>query len=174
MNASLALVAIMAVLYACGIYLILERSLTRVLVGFILASNATTLLLIIVAGPGGSAPIIGPDSDPGGFADPLPQALVLTAIVISFGVTAFLLALIYRSWRLAHQDDVADDRDDVALRSGAPAVRSEDVDDESEAAELATEFGDEPPEEPSGTAGATQPGDPPQPGEPAHEGGEPR
>lgn len=144
MSAALVLVVIMAVLYACGIYLMLERSLTRVLVGFLLTANATTLLLLIVAGPAGSAPIVGGSGDTGEYSDPLPQALTLTAIVITFGVTAFLLGLIYRSWRLANRDVVADDRDDVAMRSGAPAVRSaEDIDDGSDEAQLATEFGDE-------------------------------
>ena len=144
MSASLVLVVVMAVLYACGIYLMLERSLTRVLVGFLLAANATTLLLLIVAGPAGSAPIVDESGEAIGIADPLPQALVLTAIVITFGVTAFLLALIYRSWRLANEDVVADDRDDVAMRSGLPTVHSaEDIDDGSDEAELATEFGDE-------------------------------
>ena len=59
----------------------------------------------------GSAPIVG-TGDPTDFADPMPQALVLTAIVISFGVTALLLALAYRSWLLTDDDEVADDLDD--------------------------------------------------------------
>ena len=144
MNASLVLVVVMGVLYACGVYLMLERSLTRVLVGFLLASNATALLLIIVSGPAGMAPLVGGDGEGEDFADALPQALVLTAIVITFGITAFLLALIYRSWRLANRDVVADDRDDVAMRSGAPTVPSaDDIDDGSDEVELATEFGDE-------------------------------
>ena len=60
---------------------------------------------------GGSPPVIG-KGDKGDFADPLPQALALTAIVITFGVTAFLLAMAYRSWQLTHDDVVADDRED--------------------------------------------------------------
>ena len=59
----------------------------------------------------GEPPIIG-TGDPADFADPMPQSLVLTAIVISFGVTALLLALAYRSWLLTTDDEVADDLDD--------------------------------------------------------------
>jgi len=128
MTLSLTLVIVMAVLYACGIYLLLERSLTRVVLGFLLVGNATNLLIIIMAGPTGLAPIVDdPGADPRAYTDPLPQALLLTAIVITFAVSAFLLALIYRSWRLANADDVDDDADDVALRTGADALAAEVV-----------------------------------------------
>lgn len=56
MDVSLALIAIMAVLFACGVYAMLERSLTRVLIGFLLLGNATNLLLLIVMGVPGNAP----------------------------------------------------------------------------------------------------------------------
>jgi len=134
-SVSLVLLVIMAVLYACGIYLMLERSMTRVLLGFLLVGNATNLLIIIVAGAAGSAPIVTDGVDAEQMTDPLPEALILTAIVITFGVSAFLLALIYRSWRLARQDVVQDDADDVAMRSGV-AIRGE-----AGAAESDTEFG---------------------------------
>jgi len=70
----------------------------------------------------------------------LPQALILTAIVITFGVSAFLMALIYRSWRLANRDQLEDDADDVALRAGSGGVRAEqlvadDTDSEFDAAQ---------------------------------------
>lgn len=116
MNVSLALVVVMAVLFACGVYLILERSMTRVLLGILLLGNAANLLILIVAGAPGSAPIVGGESDER-MSDPLPQALALTAIVITFSVSAFLLALIYRSWRLAQGDDLADDAADIAVRT---------------------------------------------------------
>ena len=118
MSISLTLVIVMAAMYAAGVYLMLERSLTRVVLGFLLVGNATNLLILIMAGPAGIAPIFDPDVSPEEYADPLPQALILTAIVITFAVSAFLLALIYRSWRLANADDVDDDADDVALREG--------------------------------------------------------
>jgi len=126
------LLVVMAVLYACGVYLMLERSMTKVLLGFLLVGNATNLLILVVAGAPGSPPI---DTDSlEGISDPLPQALTLTSIVITFAVSAFLLALIYRSWRLAQADEVEDDADAIALRD-AEVDESElltDTSDDSE------------------------------------------
>ena len=116
MNISLVLIAIMVVLYASGIYLLLERSMTRVLLGFLLVGNATNLLLLTMVGKVGSAPIVEDGVSASDMTDPMPEALILTAIVITFGVSAFLMALIYRSWRLERDDDVDDDLDDIALR----------------------------------------------------------
>lgn len=124
MNVSLILVVIMAVLFACGVYAMLERSLTRVLIGFLLLGNAANLLLLIVMGAPGEAPFYSAGTDASEFSDPLPQALTLTAIVITFAVSAFLLALIYRSWQLGQADTVEDDAVDVALR-----VRTGDEDE---------------------------------------------
>lgn len=127
MDVSLTLIVIMAVLFACGVYAMLERSLTRVLIGFLLLGNATNLLLLIVMGVPGNAPFYGAEGDT---SDPLPQALTLTAIVITFAVSAFLLALIYRSWQLGQADLVLDDEADIALRERTDD--EEDVmDDES-------------------------------------------
>lgn len=127
MDVSLTLIVIMAVLFACGAYAMMERSLTRVLIGFLLLGNATNLLLLIVMGVPGIAPFYGDD---GAASDPLPQALTLTAIVITFAVSAFLLALIYRSWQLGQADTVEDDASDIALRERSEA--EEDlIDDES-------------------------------------------
>jgi multicomponent Na+:H+ antiporter subunit C len=109
-------------LYAAGVYLLLDRSLTRVLLGFLLLGNATNVLLLSAGGAAGPAPILGL-ADPGEMSDPLPQALILTAIVITFGVTAFVLAMIHRSWRLIRQEVVEADEEDrrVATRSGTDA-----------------------------------------------------
>jgi multicomponent Na+:H+ antiporter subunit C len=109
-------------LYAAGVYLLLDRSLTRVLLGFVLLGNATNLLLLSTGGPAGLAPILG-YSDPEQFNDPLPQALILTAIVITFGVSAFVLAIIHRSWRLARNEAVGTDEEDrrVAARKATDA-----------------------------------------------------
>ena len=98
MTASLSLIVAAAAMIGCGVYLILERSLTRVLVGLVLLGNGVNVLFLISGGPAGRAPIVG-DQDPAGMSDPLPQALVLTAIVISLGTTAFMLAMAYRSWQ---------------------------------------------------------------------------
>ncbi len=128
MDVSLTLIVIMAVLFACGVYAMLERSLTRVLIGFLLLGNATNLLLLTVMGVPGNAPFFGTEGE---MSDPLPQALTLTAIVITFAVSAFLLALIYRSWQLGQADTVEDDEADIALRERTDA--DEDLmDDESE------------------------------------------
>jgi multisubunit Na+/H+ antiporter MnhC subunit len=135
-SVSLILVVVMAVLFACGVYLLLERSMTRVLLGFLLVGNATNLLLLLMAGVPGVAPIVE-DGQSRPMTDPLPQALILTAIVITFGVSAFLMALIYRSWRLAKEDRVADDEADVALRSATTGATEETAD----AATADTEFG---------------------------------
>lgn len=141
MTVSATLVIVMAVLYALGVYAMLERSLTRVLMGFMLLGNATNLLLLIAMGFPGVSPFHGAE----GASDPLPQALMLTAIVITFAVSAFLLALIYRSWQLGEADTVLDDEDDVALRQRAEetedALDIEEVDAETEDEET-TEFTD--------------------------------
>ena len=130
MTVSHTLIIVMAVLYACGVYLMLERSMTRVLVGFLLVGNATNLLIMIMAGQPGVSPFYDGETTSDEMSDPLPQALVLTAIVITFAVSAFLLALIYRSWRLSHEgeDDLEDDEDDIAMRAGSTGVVSELVD----------------------------------------------
>jgi multicomponent Na+:H+ antiporter subunit C len=109
-------------LYAAGVYLLLDRSLTRVLLGFLLLGNATNLLLLSSGGEAGRAPIVG-FAEPDEMSDPLPQALILTAIVITFGVAAFLLAMIHRSWRLVHEEVVGTDEEDrrVAARTATDA-----------------------------------------------------
>ena len=133
------MVLAMGFLFACGIYLMLERSLTRVLLGFILLGNGVNLLIILTAGSGDPPLTDGKNLSTDGMADPLPQALILTAIVITFAVTAFLLAMIYRSWRLVRADSLQDDTADlqVAITKmiDSEAEASTDYDD--------TEFGDE-------------------------------
>ena len=130
MQVSTVLIVVMAVLFACGVYAMLERSLTRVLIGFLLLGNATNLMLLIIIGPPGYAPFFGGDVTPEQMSDPLPQALTLTAIVITFGVSAFLLALIYRSWQLGQADTVHDDEADLAVRARTE-VDEEQMDDET-------------------------------------------
>jgi multicomponent Na+:H+ antiporter subunit C len=122
MTPTIVLPVIIGGLYAAGVYLLLDRSLTRVLLGFLLLGNATNLLLLSAGGAAGLAPILGV-SDPEDMNDPLPQALVLTAIVITFGISAFVLAMIHRSWRLVRQEVVGTDEEDrrVAARTGTDA-----------------------------------------------------
>ncbi len=115
MTANVTLILAAAAMIGCGVYLILERSLTRVLVGLVMLGNGVNVLFLISSGPAGRAPIVG-GSDPTEMSDPLPQALVLTAIVISLGTSAFVLAMAYRSWQLTGHDDVQDDVEDAAIR----------------------------------------------------------
>ncbi|MGP9681395.1 MULTISPECIES: Na(+)/H(+) antiporter subunit C [unclassified Brachybacterium] len=111
MSVSLALLLTAGVLIACGVYLVLERTLTRVILGFVLLGNGVNLLFIVAAGPPGKPPFEG-TADPGEMTDPLPFAMVLTAIVISLGITAFGMALAYRAWQLFGHDEVPDDVED--------------------------------------------------------------
>jgi len=106
------LLAVMGVLFATGIYLLLERSLTRVLLGIVLIGNGANLLILATGGIPGLAPLYVAGTPAGDYSDPLPQALILTAIVITFAVTALMLAIIYRSWVIARRDEVVDDVED--------------------------------------------------------------
>jgi multicomponent Na+:H+ antiporter subunit C len=143
MSANLALIVAAAAMIGCGVYLILERSLTRVLVGLIMLGNGVNVLFLISSGPAGRAPIVG-ESDPSEMSDPLPQALVLTAIVISLATCAFVLAMAYRSWQLTGHDDVQDDVEDRAIRRLAAADQGSDSFDlSSGAAEDDLEMPDE-------------------------------
>lgn len=143
MTMPLVLVAIMVVLYACGVYLMLDRTLTRLLLGFLLVGNATNLLIFLMSGSFGNAPIVG-ESDVEDMSDPLPQAFILTAIVITFGVSAFLLALMYRSWRLTHErdDTVQDDEADLEIRPAEVLTTAEVTDEDLEDAPDATDVDD--------------------------------
>ncbi|MEV2237437.1 Na(+)/H(+) antiporter subunit C [Micromonospora sp. NPDC049891] len=125
MSPNLTYVIVVGVLVAAGVTLLLERSLTRVLMGVILLGNGANLLLL-TGGRAGGPPIVG-TTDPEQMSDPLPQAMILTAIVITLGMTAFLLALAYRSWHLNGHDEVQDDVEDrrimdLAIRDEGPGT----------------------------------------------------
>ncbi len=96
-------------LFAAGIYMILRRSLVKILVGLLLLGYAVNLLLFnsAVLVPG-RPPLIpaGQTVPPEISADPLAQALILTAIVISFGVTAFVVVLIRQAYQVVGTDDL--------------------------------------------------------------------
>lgn len=128
MSANLTLILTASFLIGCSVYLILERSLTRVLVGLVMLGNGVNLMFMVASGPAGNAPIVG-TSDVEDMADPLPQALVLTAIVIALGTIAFLLAMAHRSWQLNGNDDVQDDVEDAAIRRLAAADEASDSHD---------------------------------------------
>lgn len=96
-------VVLVGVLAGTGTYLVLQRGLVRITLGFVLLGHAVNVLLLLAGGTERrGVPIDGSSGVP---ADPLPQAFVLTAIVISFGITAFLLALAARSREVVGDDD---------------------------------------------------------------------
>jgi multicomponent Na+:H+ antiporter subunit C len=120
MTANLVLAVVAGVLIACGFYLITERSLSRILVGVVLASNGVNILFLVASGPARGAPIIG--LTPAELmSDPLPQAMVLTAIVITLAVAAFVMTMAYRSFQINGDDEVADDVEDARIAARAKA-----------------------------------------------------
>jgi multicomponent Na+:H+ antiporter subunit C len=127
-STNLTLIVTASTLIGCGVYLVLERSLTRVLVGLLVMGNGINLLFLVSGGRAGDAPIEGTTTS-AAMSDPLPQALVLTAIVIALGTTAFLLAMAHRSWQLNANDDVQDDVEDAAIRRLAAADEASDSHD---------------------------------------------
>lgn len=100
---------LIAVLFAVGSYLLMERSLTRVALGVGVIGNGVNVLIIASGSKPGEAPIIGRE---GVLTDPLPQALVLTAIVIGFALLTFLMTLAWRNWTITGNDEVEDDVED--------------------------------------------------------------
>lgn len=96
-------------LYACGLYLLLRRTLAQVVIGLALLTNGTNLLIFTTGGlVRGKPPLVGEGESAlaVGSADPLPQALILTAIVIGFGLQAFAMVLAYRVYRSVGSDDI--------------------------------------------------------------------
>jgi multicomponent Na+:H+ antiporter subunit C len=117
------------VLTSAGVYLLLERNLTRMLLGLLLISNAINLLILNAGGPSGNPPVRGRTSGTETTtADPLAQAMILTAIVITMGVAAFVLALTYRSYRINTIEEVGNDPEDtrVSQLSGKEDDEQED------------------------------------------------
>ena len=98
------------VLYATAIYLILRRSIVKLVIGLVLLSNAANLLIFTSSGLTRYAPPLIPEGADavlnGTVADPLAQALILTAIVIGFGVLAFAVVLIHRAYEVVKADDM--------------------------------------------------------------------
>jgi multicomponent Na+:H+ antiporter subunit C len=118
------------ILFMAGCYLILKHDLIRVVAGMVLISNAANLFIMAAAIERGRAPIL-PFSDREDVSDPVVQAMTLTAVVISFGVSALLLALVYRVY-LAHRTvDIEDlsEREREQLESAVAGSASEMTDD---------------------------------------------
>ena len=128
---TLLIAIVVAVLFGCGAWLLMQRRLSRIVIGIGLLGHGANLLLVVGGGEPGRAPIIGTTGTEVEVADPLPQALALTAIVITFGVTAFLLALGFRSWQLTRDDRVEDDVEDrLVARREARGAEADAIDPE--------------------------------------------
>jgi multicomponent Na+:H+ antiporter subunit C len=96
---------VIGILFMSATYLMLSKSLLRIIIGTGFLSHGAHLLILTMGGlKRGSAPLLGEHAEH--YTDPLPQALILTAIVISFGVTAFFLVLAYRSYQELGTDNV--------------------------------------------------------------------
>lgn len=90
---------ITGILYSAGIYLMLRRSFVKLTIGMVVLGHATNLFLFVISRVTRGTPALvkeGATQPEASFADPLPQALILTAIVISFGIQAFAIVLLKR------------------------------------------------------------------------------
>ena len=133
---SVVLAAAAAALFGLGSWLLMQRRLSRIIIGLGLLGHGANLLLLLSAGRRGDAVFIGGSAEP---ADPLPQAFALTAIVITFGVMAFLLALAWRSVDITGDDLVEDDREDRRIAKRREVVDEELADEAALAADQADE-----------------------------------
>lgn len=120
--ASLMVIVLSGILVACGTYLVMERTLTRIIIGLNLLAHGVNIVILAAGGRAGQPPLLH-GTDPQEMTDPLPQAMILTAIVISLGTTAFGMALAYRSWRLTGHDEVIDDVEDRRLARRVATAR---------------------------------------------------
>jgi multicomponent Na+:H+ antiporter subunit C len=108
MTTNLVLAVTIGGLFAAGVYLMLSRNLIRVILGFLLAGHSINLLLL-TTGVGGVPPIVGEAANGEQMADPIPQALILTSIVISLAVSTFLFAMAYRNFRNTQDPEIEDE-----------------------------------------------------------------
>jgi multisubunit Na+/H+ antiporter MnhC subunit len=114
MTTNLVLALTIGLLFAAGVYLMLSRNLIRVLLGFLLAGHSINLLLLSTS-EDGVPPIVGEPTGGKAVADPIPQALILTSIVISLAVSTFLLAMAYRNYKVTQEPELEDDTEDTEL-----------------------------------------------------------
>lgn len=134
---NLTMAVVLAALYSVGFYLLMQRSLMRVVIGIVVLGHGSNLLLQLAGGPPARPAIHGTAPVPE-MSDPLPQAMALTSIVITFALTTFLLALAYRSWTLLGDDEVRDDVEDRRIRRLERRL-AESEEDSGEDAELEQE-----------------------------------
>ncbi|MEV0702046.1 Na(+)/H(+) antiporter subunit C [Saccharopolyspora sp. NPDC050389] len=142
MTINLTMAVVLAVLYSVGFYLLMQRSLMRILLGIVILGHGSNLLLQTAGGPPAGAAMIG-TTPLNEMADPLPQAMALTAIVITFALTTFLLALAYRSWTLLGHDEVRDDVEDRRIQRMERRLAESEDDSTEELAKEARGLGAE-------------------------------
>lgn len=107
----LLVVVLIGLLYGSGIYLMLRRSMVKLLIGLLLLGNGANLLIFLLGDlTKGRPPVIPADSNIflEVYADPIPQSLILTAIVISFGLQSFAIVLLKRVFLLTGSDNLDD------------------------------------------------------------------
>ena len=141
MAADLLLLIATGALISAGVFLVLDRAMTKILLGIMLIGNGFNLLILQAGGPAGSPPIGGRESASYGdqIADPLAQAMILTAIVISMALTAFILALAYQQYRQRTADIVEDDSEDTAIAARPTSSAGRDATDMSAPSQAAEE-----------------------------------
>ncbi len=125
---------IVGTLFGTGTYMLLQRSPIRLILGLGLLSHGVNLLLFSTGMLRRGLPPIVADKanfhgNIGAFVDPLPQALILTAIVISFGITAFIVVLVNRRSALIHEEEEALPGDPFALGPLTPQMAQAGEDD---------------------------------------------
>jgi multicomponent Na+:H+ antiporter subunit C len=101
---------LVGLLYGAAVYLLLRRNIFKLILGLIFLGHATNLLIFVAGGLTAGEPAFLTDAvtDLNRMSDPLPQALILTAIVIGLGVTAFALTLVYRFYKVTKTVDFDD------------------------------------------------------------------
>ncbi|NLE80379.1 MAG: Na(+)/H(+) antiporter subunit C [Rhodococcus sp.] len=128
MSANLAMLIVIGILISAGVYLLIERSITRMLLGLLLFGNGINLLILTSGGEDGNPPIVGRESVHDEMADPLAQAMILTAIVITMGIASFILALAYRAFKITTADLVQNDPEDAKVLRRRSAAEAPDRD----------------------------------------------
>ncbi len=144
MEANLFLLLAAGVLCGTGVYLMLDRAMTKMLLGILLLGNGANLLMLQAGGKAGSPPIDGRETAQYGdqIADPLAQGMILTAIVISMALTGFILTLAYRQYRYRTDDIIERDEEDraIAARPKTPAAAPDhDASDDPETGRMSSE-----------------------------------
>jgi multicomponent Na+:H+ antiporter subunit C len=124
MTTNLVLALTIGGLFAAGVYLMLSRNLIRVILGFLLAGHGVNLLLLST-GTDGAPPIVGEPTGGEPLSDPIPQALILTSIVISLAVSTFLFAMAFRNYLVTRRPELDDEPEDEQL-AGADAGAGEE------------------------------------------------